>query len=394
MPRHNRGPQLSDRPNEHGYYEIRWTHSGRSKRKSTGTGDLHVAQRVYGHFLVSFYDTLLPPFTSPPEPVSEPAATISVGAVIEAYLTDRSDVMAPACQAVTFGYLRAHFGKSAINEVGSATIERYKALRSRGLISFVDSEGGRRGGAKAGPSTVRRELGMLSTAFNHCIRNKLLRGLDGRPLLKLEDKPVIPLPPAAQPRDRWLTRDEAARLLAAAREHQPGSGEDPTRLPRVYRYIAMMMFTASRRDPVAKLQWSRIRLEHDPVRQTERGFGVVDLQEPGRRLTKKRRGQVPVSPELYPILAQAEQERVNEWYLDAPRPPYHAFRAAAKRAGLENVSPHVLRHSWTTWAVQDGVPISQVAGVLHDGIGTVERHYVHHSPEHLREAVNRRILST
>jgi len=371
MPKHNPGPYLSDDRNEFGYYEIRWTERGRSKRKSTGESDYRKAQRVFAEFIISL-----------DQAVNAPKSTITCKMVFDAYLADRTDVMAPGSQMITFGHLAAHFGEMTVSEVERDDIRRYTLLRELGAISFTDAEGRIRGGAKAGEATVRRELGMFATAINHCIEKKSFRAADGTSLLTPADRPVIELPPAPPPRDRWLTRQEAAALLAAAREPQLHSGEPADKLPRVYRYIAMMLYTASRKEPVISLTWDRILLEQ----------GLINFQQPGRRLTKKRRGWVPIAAELMPILRRAYAERTTEFFLDKPTQPFHSFRAAVKRAGLADVSPHVCRHSWATWAAQDGVPLFEIAGVLHDSMATVERHYAHHTPQHLRGAVNRPML--
>ena len=64
------------------------------------------------------------------------------------------------------------------------------------------------------------------------------------------------------------------------------------------------------------------------------------------------------------------------------------FRAAARRAKLPNVTPHVLRHTAATWMVQRGVPFEMVAKFLGNSKEMVERVYGHHSPEWLRLAAN------
>lgn len=381
MPRSNQGPYLSDDRNEAGFYEIRWTENGRSKRKSTGQADRRAAQRVYAEFLLALDGAV----------ANE--GDVTVARCIDAYLKDKTEVVALETQRNDFGHLRAHFGHLVVSEVDADDVARYRVARAEGKVNFTDADGVVRGGRKAGDSTVRRELSMLSTAINHCIAKKRFRDGQGRSLLKPGDRPPIELPPAAPPRDRWLTREEAGRLLAAAAEHIPASGEDPARLPRVYRYVAMMLYTAARKETVYKLSWDRIQLQEDPEKVAAGDYGMVNFQEPGRKRTKKRRGWVPIGEELYPILVRAKAERVSEWFLDQPRQPYHPFRAAAKRAGVEKVSPHVLRHTFAVWAAQDGVSLYAIAGVLHDTLATVERNYLHHCPEHLRGAVNRRMLA-
>lgn len=388
MPRHNQGPYLSDDRNEHGLYEIRWTENGRSKRKSTGQADRRAAQRVYAEFLLAISG-------------DEVSTAVTVGAVIDAYLKDKTDVVDKSTQRNVFGYLKAHFGPLVVSEVEDDDVQDYRARRARGAIVFTDDAGRVRGGGEGGDSTARRELTMLATAIDHCIENRKFRAPDGQSLLTNKHRPVIKLPKANPPRDRWLSRDEATAFLRAC---QP----DPAApLTREYVYIATLLYTASRKAPVVRLAWPRIKLEHDPAKHEKGDYGMINLRAPGEAITRKRRGWVPIAAELYPILAQAEKERTSDFLLGAPaagkphpNEPYHAWRAAARRAGLVDpatgkltVSPHVLRHTWATWAAQDGVPLYEIAGVLHDTVATVERIYAHHTPEHLRSAVNRRLLA-
>lgn len=387
MPRQNKGPYLSDRPNSFGFFEVCWTEDGRSKRKSTGTGDRRAAQRFYAEFLLAASGEDVGP------------GGVTIGQCIDAYLADKKGVAAPNTQRNDYGHLKAHFGDILVAELDDDDVTDYLDAREAGHISFTDAEGKLRGGCCAKDSTVRRELTMLSTAVRHCIKKKKFKGPDGQPLLKVIHQPVIELPPAPQPRDRWLRREEASALLAAALEHIPASGEDPARLPRVYRYVAVMLYTASRKTPVIRLTWDRIQLQLDPAKVEQGDYGLINFRAPGEPVTKKRRGWVPIGAELYPILKRAFDERISEYFLDEPIQPKHQFAAAAKRAGLYDpvaekptVSPHVLRHTWGCWAAQDGVSLYQIAQVMHDTVATVEKHYLHHCPEHLRGAVNRRML--
>ena len=70
-----------------------------------------------------------------------------------------------------------------------------------------------------------------------------------------------------------------------------------------------------------------------------------------------------------------------------------AFARVAKDAGLDDVSPHILRHTAITWAMQndaDPYAASDMFGVTRE---VIERVYGHHHPEHQKqvaEAVTRR----
>ena len=64
-----------------------------------------------------------------------------------------------------------------------------------------------------------------------------------------------------------------------------------------------------------------------------------------------------------------------------------AFATAVKRAGIEDhVTPHILRHTAATWAMQSGGDLWQTAGYLGMTVEMLERVYGHHHPDFQREA--------
>jgi integrase len=109
---------------------------------------------------------------------------------------------------------------------------------------------------------------------------------------------------------------------------------------------------------------------------------------PGRKRTKKRRAVVPISQALWPVLQRMHKERVNDLVLDTESEVGRLLERIAQRAGIADVTPHVLRHTAATHMARRGVPLYFVAKVLGDTIATVERIYAKHAPEDLRGAVD------
>ena len=54
---------------------------------------------------------------------------------------------------------------------------------------------------------------------------------------------------------------------------------------------------------------------------------------------------------------------------------------------LQGVTPHVLKHTAITWALQRGATTWDAAGYFGTSIETIERVYGHHAPDHMRTAV-------
>jgi len=69
-----------------------------------------------------------------------------------------------------------------------------------------------------------------------------------------------------------------------------------------------------------------------------------------------------------------------------------AFLALRRETGID-VTPHVLRHTAITWAMQAGVPIHEASGYFGVSRQIMERVYIHHHPDHMRsvrEAMERK----
>lgn len=337
MGRPNRGLRLAQ--NEAGVYEIRWTEAGRSKRVSTRSTDAAEA----ADFLAVWRRQL--------DRERDTARASTVEAVLDAYFAEHvyKKVVAQGTAEVGRRHLVAHFGRMSPADIMPSDSREYIRLRTTGGL-----------GRKVQGSTVRRELGILVAALNHAVRERRLpRG----------DMPSIILPDSNPPRERWLTDAEVRRLMETSR----GVG----RLPRAHRFIFLAYYTAGRKRALETLRWSQVDFETN----------VIHLSEPGARTTKKRRASVPMAPALRELMLKALEEAEGPWVLDHDGNIRRAFETAVRNAGLQDVSPHVMRHTAATHMLRRGVSLWQVAGILGDTEGTVARVYGKHVPEALAEAV-------
>lgn len=256
---------------------------------------------------------------------------------------------------------------------------------------------------KVGSQTVRRELTVLSAAFGYAHREHKL----------LYPVPVT-MPDKAPPRDRWLTRSEAARLIWAAlgfrhvasnritrREiwRRPGEPGNPERLVaqtqsrHVARFLLIGLYTGTRHEAMLRLKWlSSIDSGHVDLRS-----GILYRRGTAEGESSKRRTPIPLSRRLLAHMHRWQGQSVTHVVEFEGKPIDRLRRAwttARTAAGLgPEVTPHILRHTFCTWAVMDGVPFGKVA----QAAGTTERIiqdvYRHHAPEHLRsvvESVSRR----
>ena len=201
-----------------------------------------------------------------------------------------------------------------------------------------------------GDGTIRRELGIMRAA---------LRAADKH------TPAVVKMPESPAPRDRHLTRKEFGRLLAAARS------------PHIRLFIILALSTGGRAGAILELTWDRIDIQR----------GRIMLAKEGQR-GRKGRATVPMTNSAREALLGAQRAATTDHVIEYAGQPVasikKSFQRAAERAGLHDVSPHVLRHTAAVWMIEGGASIEEVAQFLgHSDLKTTYRIYARYSPKHL-----------
>jgi integrase len=227
-------------------------------------------------------------------------------------------------------------------------------------------------------AAARRELEDLRAAINHHRREGLCSEII-----------QVVLPERRPPRERWLTREEVARLLRAAwryREIQQGNPTDRRSRQHVAKFILIALYTGTRAAAVCGAA-----LQPTPGRGwVELARGVFYRRPPGRLDTKKRQPAIPLPPGLLSHLRRWRrngQRFAVEWNRAPVKSVDKAFAQTVKLAGLgRDVTPHTLRHTAATWLMQAGTDLWEAAGFLGMTVGMLNERYGHHHPDHLSGA--------
>lgn len=203
------------------------------------------------------------------------------------------------------------------------------------------------------PVAARRDLETLRAAINHW--HKFYGPLPAVPFVVLPAKPA--------PRERWLTRSEAARLLWAAR-----------RVEHLRRFILLGLYTGSRAGAILGARWEWVDLE----------TGLMRRRAPGAIETTKRTPPVRLGRRILAHVRRWAARDNHAWpicHVDgmAVTKLRRSFQTAVARAGLPGrISPHTLRHTRATWLMRDGVRIWDAAQELGMSAIILERTYGHH----------------
>jgi integrase len=348
MPRRNNGPRLRWLAKRKCFY-VTWTDHGRSRERSTGTADREQAQIIFAEWLQRRACRKGP---------SDPAA-ILITDVLNEYAEQRGPkTVAPARIAYAVFALTDFFEGNCVADVTPQTCGRYVEARCR---SFINESGEVEQRGRS-PGTVRRELGVLRAAINYAFKN----GRITRPV-------AVELPDRPEPRDRWLTRSEAARQLKATKTAQA----------RFYLplFVLIGIYTGRRKEAILSLRWPQVNLDAQTI-----NFDVA-----GRKRTNKKRGTIKIPPRLLPHLRRARKRGTEMGYVlhvngERIADIKKGFAAACKRAGLYGVTPHTLRHTCATWLMQNRTDPWEAAGFLAMSVETLLRVYGHHHPDYQRQA--------
>jgi integrase len=185
-----------------------------------------------------------------------------------------------------------------------------------------------------------------------------------------------------------MKRHEVAALLWAALGFNRDGTRNRFRINRhLARFILVGLYTGTRHDAMLRLQW---------MPNTTGGWfdlddGILYRRPQDAVETNKRRTPTPIPDRLMPHLRRW-RSLSTQYVIEHEGKPIasqlrRSWTGARVMAGLgPEVTPHVLKHTCATLALQARVPMWQVAGLLGTSEAVLQKHYGHHCVEHLREA--------
>lgn len=274
--------------------------------------------------------------------MTAPLVGMTVAQIWDAYQTDKEGRRQAKKMAQVGRNVLPDFGHLAAGQITIDDCRRYIARRRAA---------GRRDG------TIRTELGCLRTCLRWAQVTRLIHAA-----------PAIEMPASPPPRDRYLTREDAERLVAAAGE------------PHIRIAMLLMLTTAGRIGALLELTWDRVDLDRRVIRLATTDIGP-----------RKGRATVPINDTLLAALLTTREaalsDHVIEWGGRRVGSIKTGFNAAVERAGIEHCTPHDLRRTAGRLMAEAGVPIEEIAEYLgHTNPNITRATYARFSPDYLRKA--------
>lgn len=318
---------------KNGFWWIDITHDGKRIRKSTRTKLKSQAQRLHDDCMMELWKKKH--VTTTPEKTW-------IDAVIR-WLEESSHKRSLITDKFHLAWLDSYLRQMKLNEITSDLIEDIAKEKEKTGVSVT---------------TVNRTLEILRAILNKA--HKEWKWLDVVPLFrmrKIENKRI-----------RWLTKQQANRLLRELPEH-------------LRHMAAFTLVTGLRQSNVTGLKWNEV----DLVRKHA-------LIHPDQSKTKKA---IPVPLNSQAITIIEKQKGLNAiyvfTYLGKPvtRCNNHAWQKALTRAGIKNFRWHDLRHTWASWHVQNGTSLQELQQLGGWSEYEMVLRYAHLSSDHLKTAAER-----
>jgi integrase len=212
--------------------------------------------------------------------------------------------------------------------------------------------------AKLKEGVSKTRVNRITTVIN-AILNKAVKEwqwLEAKPYIRKFKEPNL--------RIRWLTQDEAARLLS----------ELPQHLEAMARFT---LATGLRESNVLQLEWRQIDMQRH-----------VAWIHPDQAKSAKAIG-VPLNDDALATLRTQLGKHHSKVFTYEGKPVAKAgtlaWRKALIRAGIEQFRWHDLRHTWASWHVQNGTPLHVLKELGGWSSYEMVQRYAHLAPEHLAE---------
>ena len=305
------------------------------------------------------------------------AAQYTVGQWMDIWFENYAKIkVRPTSHQTYRGYIDNHIkpniGKIQLNKLTTLELQKlYKKLLSRGRVDRTEAKGQPKG---LSPKTVRNIHQVISSAMDFAKAQKLIavNPTDGCALPKLEHREMKTLP-----------AEQLASFLREAKE----SG--------VFEMYYIELATGLRRGELLGLKWEDLDLEQGTLRvqrQVSRINGEV-VEAPLK--TKNSYRTISLGGDAVGILNEQRKKCGGSEYVFpsptggpiSPDSVIQMLHRVLKRAGLPKVRFHDLRHTFATVALQNGVDIKTVSGMLgHYSAGFTLDTYAHVTTAAQREA--------
>ena len=258
--------------------------------------------------------------------------------------------------------LSAKFEDISLEQIKGQHIHDYTAYRRANGIS---------------DGTIIKELGFLSAAWNYAVTEWEWQ-LPPNPTTKRK-------PPSPPSKDFFLSQAQAKQLIIKARNLPKAAHLAP--------FIILSLNTAMRSGEALGLEWKNIIWERKQIKMV--GYNIENTS----RAKTSRTEWIPINAAALKALKELKKLQKNDskWVFchqrnirsiktgDRISSIKSSFQTAAKNANIQNISPHILRHTVASWLAMSGRPMQHIAQLLRQTTLQTTAKYAHLNDENKTE---------
>ena len=311
------------------------THNGKRIQKSTGTTDKIAAQELHDQLKADLWRQNK--LNEKPERLWHEAVVKWLDEVKE----KRKRSMENA--KIQLKWLDQHLRNKKLSEIDRCLLQEIAAKKENENVA---------------PATVNRILEIIRV-----ILNKAAGEWEW-----IEKAPKVPMRYEGGGRERWLTKEEADRLLA----------DLPVHLADI---AAFSLATGLRKANVLGLRWKNVDLVNRHA------------QISASQSKTKKAIPVPLNTQAVTIIRKQIGKHLEYVFTYKGKPIKRcntlAWRKALKRVGIEDFHWHDLRHTWASWHVQNGTSLQELQRLGGWSSFDMVLRYAHLSSNHLKKAAER-----
>ncbi len=268
-------------------------------------------------------------------------------------------------------HIKLNIGNIPLEKLTTMELQKfYRKLLTKGRVERIESKAQQKG---LSAKTVRNINQVISSAMDFAVAQKIIseNPCKAVALPKIEHKEMQTIP--AEQLQAFLTEAKATG---------------------VYEMYYIELATGLRRGELLGLKWEDIDMQQGIIRvrrQVARIDGKI-VEAPLK--TKNSYRTVTISPQAIEVLKQ-QKAKTNDQYVFpspnggpiSPDSVNNMLKRVLERAGIPKVRFHDLRHTFATLALQNGVDIKTVSGMLgHFSAGFTLDTYAHVTTTAQKEA--------
>jgi integrase len=245
-------------------------------------------------------------------------------------------------------HIKPLIGSRRIRDISPGDVERMMADIASGKVKNVATPH-----TRGGQGAASRTVGLLSAIYGFAIHNRMTTENPTKGVKRFKDRK----------RERHLSADEMGRLGETLAEMDALGAN-----PHFSNIVRLLMLTSARKNEIARLRWCEVDLERHLI--------ILEESKVGRRAIHL--GDPAV--DLLAALDRGDSEYVfpDAKYVGEPVRNFDwAWHNIRTRAGMADLRPHDLRHTFASTGLLGGYPLAALQRLLGHQHASSTEQYAH-----------------